>query len=665
MFKRVIVGLLLIVAILFGNSLIKLEYDMNIYEYLTSNDQLTDEEFQYLKEQGTLIYGADHNSPPLRYVNENTGQYEGLSIDYFSALSMELGVNIEFQPLMWSDALKQLKTGEIDLCDMYPSAERAKDYLFSNPIYYLRGAILVKKSNTTIQSVKDLENKTISGTEGDFVFEYINQEFDHVATVEASDLNEAIVLLTEGKVDAVLGDESVMNYLINKEQLKNDYIILNDYLYEREAVLAVQKGNDKLIRIFNKAISNLNKKQTLENINNKWFGSSPLITKGSASDKVLLITRYVLILIALFVIGLYAWNIQLKREVLKQTTQLRVSKNELETVFNGLTHLMIVIDENCQIVDGNKTFCEKYQLNHDHLYGKHCKDINGILGSQCHNCIIIETFKSKQSQTREIKNGTRIYNVSTYVLKQVKDMKQNILVMMEDVTDFRINEDKMLQSTKMAAIGQLAAGIAHEIRTPLGIIRNNLYYMKRSKDPAEHLESLAIIESSVARSNKIIDNLLNFSKLTDNEITKTNINDLIQNIALLNKKFFTSRKINLNISCPSDLIVDINAESFKHVMINLINNAVDAIIDGGDLTIDVSVESDEMLVKVIDTGKGMSQQLLNKIFDPFYTTKEQGTGLGLYITYNEVQKIHGTIYATSTEEIGTTFNIIIPTEGYA
>jgi len=219
----------------------------------------------------------------------------------------------------------------------------------------------------------------------------------------------------------------------------------------------------------------------------------------------------------------------------------------------------------------------------------------------------------------------------------------------------------MLQSTKMAAIGQLSAGIAHEIRTPLGIIRNNLYYMKKSQDKESISESIEVIESSVQRSNKIIDNLLNFSKLTDNTIEKINLFDLIQNIILLNKKNFTSKQITCLLNCEKDLSVEIYVESLKHVIINLINNAVDAMIHGGKLIIDISYEN-ELIIKITDNGQGISEESLNQIFDPFFTTKSSGTGLGLYITYNEVLKMQGTIQASSQENVGTTFTIKLPLE---
>jgi len=662
MIKKLLIGISIVLIILFANSFTKLEYDMNLIDYLSSNTTLSEDEIAYLSEHNTLIYGADYNSPPLRYVNEASQQYEGLVIDYLRSLSIELGTSIEFKPLIWNDALDLLSTGETDICDMYKSEERSKKFLFSNPIYYQRGAILVRKSDNLIKSVADLEGKTIAGSKGDYIFEYIENEFDSVTGIETADLQEAIALLTDEHIHAVLGDESVMNYFITNAQLKNEYIILNDYLYEREAVLAVHKDNSKLVNILNKAINNLNKKKTMEMIYQKWFGISPLITKNNNNEKSVLITKYVVSLIFVFAAALYSWNIQLKKEVKRQTNELRMSKNELETVFNGLTHLMTVIDEECYVKDANTTFCDKYALTSDKLKNAHCKDVNGILGSVCETCPIKETFNKNHTVVKEIKDKNRIYKVSTYILDQLPLMKKRILVVMEDVTDFKLTEQSMLQSTKMAAIGQLAAGIAHEIRTPLGIIRNNCYFMKRSKSQNDKDESMAVIESSVARANRIIDNLLNFSRLTDNTITQTNIYNLINNIYDLSKKSFKSHKVSFGLECPDDLIFTINAESLKHVMINLINNAVDAMTEGGYLNIQVAADSKGIILLVSDTGKGIDPDTLENIFNPFFTTKEpgSGTGLGLYITYNEVQKMNGIINVDSALGMGTTFTLIIP-----
>jgi len=662
MIKRLLIAISLLLVILFTNSLTELEYDMNLFNYLSSNTALSENEIAYLNTHNTLIYGADYNSPPLRYVNEASQQYEGLVIDYLRFLSIELGVNIDFKPLIWNDALDQLGSGDTDICDMYKSEERSKTFLFSNPIYYQRGAILVRKSDNQITSVSDLEGKTIAGSKGDFVFEYIDTEFDNITGIETEDLQEAIALLTDDRIDAVLGDESVMNYFITKAQLKNEYMILGDYLYEREAVLAVHKDNPQLINILNKAISNLNKKKTMEMIYQKWFGISPLITKNSNNEKSTLITKFVLSLIFLLAAALYSWNLQLKKEVKRQTNELRMSKNELETVFNGLTHLMIVVDEDCYVKDVNKTFCEKYNQTLSQVKNAHCKDINGILGSTCEACPIRDTFNKGRTVIKEVTDQNNIYKVSTYVLEQLPETKQRILVVMEDITEFKMTERSMLQSNKMAAIGQLAAGIAHEIRTPLGIIRNNCYFMKRSKSQDDKDESMTVIESSVERANRIIDNLLNFSRLTDNKITNTNVYNLISNIYDLSKKSFANNHVLFGLDCPDDLVLTINSGSLKHVMINLINNAIDAMPNGGDLDIHVTADSKGMIILVSDTGIGIEADVLENIFNPFFTTKApgSGTGLGLYITFNEVQKMNGVISVDSTPGSGTTFTLIIP-----
>ena len=662
MIKRLLLVISIVLVILFANSFIKLEYDMNLIDYLSSDTTLSEDEIAYLNSHKTLIYGADYNSPPLRYVNKESKQYEGLVIDYLRTLSIELGIAIEFKPLIWNDALDLLSNDETDLCDMYKSEERSKKFLFSNPIYYQRGAILVRKSENLITTVEDLEGKTIAGIKGDYIFEYIDNEFENVTGIEMTDLQEAIELLTDDRIDAVLGDESVMNYFLVKSQLKNEYMILDDYLYEREAVLAVHKDNYKLLNILNKGINNLNKKKTMELLYQKWFGTSPLITKNSSSEKSTLITKYVLSLIFVFGIALYSWNIQLKKEVKRQTNELRLSKNELETVFNGLTHLMTVIDDECYVKDGNRTFYEKYNLTADMLKNAHCKDVNGILGSVCETCLIKETFNKNHTVIKEVKHKNRIYKVSTYILDQLPQMKRRILVVMEDITDFKLTEQSMLQSTKMAAIGQLAAGIAHEIRTPLGIIRNNCYFIKRSKSQDDKDESMGVIESSVDRANRTIDNLLNFSRLTDNTISQTSIHNLISNIYDLSKKSFKNRKISFRLQCPEDLIFTINSESLKHVMINLINNAIDAMGEGGKLDINVAADAKGMVILVSDTGKGIDADTLANIFNPFFTTKEpgSGTGLGLYITYNEVQKMKGVINVDSTLGVGTTFTLTIP-----
>lgn len=664
--KKYILGFLIILTVLiFANSYLKIEHNMNIAQYFGQDPWLNASEIDYLKEHGDLVYGSDQNTPPLRYINPDTGQYEGLVIDYLNALSIELGVNIKMKPMIWNEALEALEKGDIDFCDMHASKERSRSFIFTDPIYYQRGAILIKKNNTSIKTPKDIKGKTIAAIKGDYIFEHLSENYTQVDEVATENLREAISRLEKSEVDAVLGDESVINYYLTQEGLSREYTILNEYLYEREAVIGVKKGNETLLKIINKAIYQLEKENTMERIYEKWFGKSPLIMKNNNAEKYLLLVKYAIFLAMLVALFFYYWNVELKKEVKKQTNALNLSKNELETTFNGLTtHLMVVVNEDCCVSEANTAFCEYVGYTVDGVKNMHCKNINGILGSTCEVCLIKDIFENRSSIEKEVEYQTRKFKVRTYLLDKISNTKERVLIMMEDITDLKLAEQRMLQSSKMAAVGQLAAGIAHEIRTPLGIIRNYTYLLRRVEDDEDKREAIDTIENSVTRANKIIDNLLNFSRLSDNKVHNIKVKDFISTLYELNQKSLKQKQIEFKLYVEKDLEVELYSESLKHILLNLFSNATDAMKQGGILKAQAFKSNDNIIIEVSDTGIGMDAFTQMHLFDPFYTTKQvgKGTGLGLFIVYNEVQKMEGTIRVESKRSEGSKFIVTLPTK---
>ena len=230
----------------------------------------------------------------------------------------------------------------------------------------------------------------------------------------------------------------------------------------------------------------------------------------------------------------------------------------------------------------------------------------------------------------------------------------------------------------MAAIGELASGIAHEIRNPLGIIRTHSFIMKSNPDISDNnLKSLEFIDNSVERASNIIDNLLNFSKISGEEKENTNIKTFVENIVSLENKLLTKRNIDLEINCNPYTIVSINQEAMKHIIINLLSNATDALcvydVEGNyiqnvnespKITITISVNKDDKYLKIdfTDNGIGIKKEDAEQIFNPFFTTKgpNKGTGLGLYIIYNEINKLNGKIWVNSEVGKYTTFSLSIP-----
>lgn len=177
--------------------------------------------------------------------------------------------------------------------------------------------------------------------------------------------------------------------------------------------------------------------------------------------------------------------------------------------------------------------------------------------------------------------------------------------------------------------------------------------------------AVEVIESSVQRSSNIIDNLLNFSRISANEYEKVNIKALINNIVALENNIIEKRKINIDVSCPDDISFFANEESMKHIFINLISNAIDAMPQGGIIKIACGKGDEGISIIFCDNGEGISQEDLGSIFNPFFTTKPvgKGTGLGLYIVYNEIQKHGGKIRVSSESGKGTCFKVDLPFRG--
>lgn len=219
----------------------------------------------------------------------------------------------------------------------------------------------------------------------------------------------------------------------------------------------------------------------------------------------------------------------------------------------------------------------------------------------------------------------------------------------------------MLQQNKMIAVGQLAAGFAHEIRNPLGVIRNYCYVLKNKIKYSDELieKSLSSIESSVLRAGKMVENLLNFSRIKSNEFQYINIRKSINDLITLEMKSITDKEIILTVNCDDNLMFLTSLESFSHIIINLLLNAIDAVPYGGSITISCYMDSDYLYIDFADTGFGIEESYIEQIFNPFFTTKKDGTGtgLGLYIVYNELQRVDGEVIIGSKTGEGTTFKL--------
>ncbi len=235
----------------------------------------------------------------------------------------------------------------------------------------------------------------------------------------------------------------------------------------------------------------------------------------------------------------------------------------------------------------------------------------------------------------------------------------------EKTEELKRSQAYLFQSEKLAGIGQLAAGVAHEMRNPLGVIATSLYYLKdilspQDKSVKRHFE---IMNAEIARCQIIINNLLEFSRKSEKEVELVDVNRLLEMSLSLLEKDLLVRDIHLVKEMSNIPNVLVNMDEMKQVLLNLILNATQSMPKGGELKVKTSRAGKEKIrIKIKDTGVGIRKDDLSEIFNPFFTTKApgEGTGLGLSLVHSVIKSYEGTIQVESKEEKGTSFIIELP-----
>jgi len=237
-------------------------------------------------------------------------------------------------------------------------------------------------------------------------------------------------------------------------------------------------------------------------------------------------------------------------------------------------------------------------------------------------------------------------------------------------------DKQIIETAKLASVGKLAAGIAHEINNPVAIMVEEAGWIKdlleeeefsKSENLNEFERALKQIKTQGQRCKEITHKLLSFARKTDSRVQETQINDLVKELVSLSEQRAKYSKITIHKNLEDNLPITYMAQSeMQQILLNLINNSVDAMEkNGGELTINTYSEGDVIGIKVSDNGPGIPEANLSRIFEPFFTTKPlgKGTGLGLSIYYRIIQKMGGRIDVESVIDSGTTFRIQLPVKG--
>jgi two-component system NtrC family sensor kinase len=362
---------------------------------------------------------------------------------------------------------------------------------------------------------------------------------------------------------------------------------------------------------------------------------------------------------------------QVVEELRINRQQLLHSRNTLRALFDSSPTSIYIVDRDYTLVAINRSRADLAGEPPQKLVGRRCHQALFDQDKICQGCLVGETL-SDGRHTRRIerrRNPTREtaeLEISTYPIFDEAGGVVQAFLFEEDVTERRQLEASLVQAEKMAAVGQLAAGVAHEINNPLTAILANAQLLQRELPPddLDQGDMAETIIQAAERASQSVRNLLDFSRPEHAELTPTDLNDTIRRTLILIRHELLAMSIDLTFDPDEDLPpVNGNRDQLQSLWLNLIVNAKQAIEPRqGEIRITSRRTGDAVRVTIDDTGHGIQPDQLAHIFEPFYTTKEpdRGTGLGLSICHRIVTQHGGQIQVSSQPGTGTQFTVTLP-----
>ena len=374
------------------------------------------------------------------------------------------------------------------------------------------------------------------------------------------------------------------------------------------------------------------------------------------------------------------------REVQEKIAELQTSnlelthkKRHIEAILNGITDVMVVLAPDLRIGSVNQVFKDTYKDSQPR--GKYCYQVFRQQQHRCSSCPAMTALETnevcRQTVIYQVSGINRHFELTASPLRKPDGEPCRILLLKRDVTLEKEYQAKFYQAEKMATVGLLAAGVAHEINNPLTAIFGFAEGLKRRLPKLEaRLEEAEVrdleeytttILKECQRCQGIVQSLLTFSRQPSPDFSSIDLNELVDDTLVLLRtrlKQYPDRVIHLKFEKALPAIRG-DASQLKQVVMNLLLNALDAVCGGGEITVQTTNQNEEWVsLAVKDTGCGIAADHQSRLFEPFFTTKPvgQGIGMGLSICYNIVQQHGGEINLCSQEGIGSTFMVRLPRE---
>ncbi len=569
--------------------------------------RLSEAEHTWLAGRQEIVFVGQEAYPPFEFLHLRHGEYTGMAIELIRWMATEFGFNAVFLPMPFANAQKAVAAGEADaLTGIFVSEERRKRFDFTQEVFAVPASIFVRTERTDVLEMEDLAGQRVAVQRGDYAIEYLQTQGIQVSYQYTDDFPSALNLVASGGADALIGDEQIVLYYLYSSELVDSIKKVADPLYTGSDCMAVAKGNEVLLSILDKGLSHAKATGTFNRIYEKWLGTSYTTGTGRFDKWIMpmLVALSVLIAIALTAI---AWTMQLNRVVRKKTTELR--------------------DLNLELKDSN------------------------------------DRLTAANAQL-------------------IMDMEER--ARMEE--ERRRLEARMIKAQNYESLSLLAGGVAHDFKNLLTAIIGNIDAAMDENNP--HLESrqnLADAIGTARQAGELAKHMLDFSGRTVTAREPVNLTEMLGSMTKV-LEAASPHRTPLRFQLDDQAVmVRGDPVQLRQVIVNLVLNGAESYESGDSLprtdrfvSIYVGVKDLDpamaatirighelppgryAFIEVTDRGSGIQPESMGRLFDPFYSTKKNGRGLGLAALAGIVQVHAGAIAVQSVPGQKTMFSVILP-----
>lgn len=360
----------------------------------------------------------------------------------------------------------------------------------------------------------------------------------------------------------------------------------------------------------------------------------------------------------------YEEVLKLNREIEDRETDIRHMKAYTESILSSVSSGVISCDRRGIIVTVNPEAC-KMLLRHEEdlvafplarIFEKH-EELTRAAE------LVLAGEQKRATMETELESEGRPIPVAVRITPhRSRGQTVGIVITLEDLSEVKDLTEQLLRADKLSGLGELVAGVAHEVRNPLGVIKASVQMLEQEMDEGcQDAELTRVMAQEIERLDSVVSALLDFGRPSQSQFGPVDAHRVLGEVLLLTKQFARQQNVTVIDNSP-DGLPDIRADEdrLKQIYVNLISNAIQAMPDGGSLTITAATREGFLRIAFTDTGIGISPEEKERIFDPFHTSRAEGTGLGLSIVHRIVDAHNGYITAESEPGAGSTFTVGLP-----